>query len=186
MLKLAAICIGILVLLAVPATALAQPEACGFYGLASIKGQDVENGTMIKAWIGGNVIETTQTSSLSADGNTWDYSIKITENGNEYDGEMIVFTIGPNDLRAGSAIWQAGGHDRLDLNGTEQVPLTDPEITLSPSEGIATRIWGQGSIPTKSLLLDSMINRPAPLLSITTAHSRWLWPHPIRLPEPIS
>jgi len=133
----------------IPATALAQPDVCGFYGKAAIKGQDVSNGTVIKAWIGGKKVDETTTNTVTADGITTNYQITIENGQNNYDGKTITFTIGPDDLMAGTAIWKAGARDRLDLNGTEEMPspnspLPDPSITLIPTEGIATRISGEG------------------------------------------
>ena len=133
----------------IPAAALAQPDVCGFYGKAAIKGQDVSNGTVIKAWIDGKKVAETVTSTVTADGITTDYSIKIPNDNYKDNTTKITFTIGSDDLVAGTAFWKSGGNDRLDLNGNEEMPsptspLPDPGITLIPTEGIATRISGEG------------------------------------------
>ena len=59
--------------------------------------------------------------------------------------------MGPDDLSAGSAQWISGRNDQLDLDGIPgqvlPIELPDPAITLTPTEGVVTRISGEGFTP---------------------------------------
>ncbi len=139
-------------------SALAQgPKVCGFYGYVTIDGEGVYDGTMIKAWIDGTKVCETTTPCTLANCN-YDYYLNIPSDSKDYEGKLIVFTIGSDNRQAGSATWVLGDYSRLDLAAdTEDDPytppatLSDPSITLYPTEGIATQVSGVGFTPGSSV-----------------------------------
>ena len=134
-------------LLLLPTIALAQPNVCAFYGLATLNGVSVDDGTMVKAFIDGVEVSDATTASGS------EYLIKVTGN---YSGKTVVFTVGPDDAPAETAAWEAGGTIKLDLNGipsTAPPELPDASITLNPEEGLVTQVSGAGFIPNSSVTL---------------------------------
>lgn len=154
--KVTAAALTVLVLLLCPVMTMAQPEVCGFYGYATVDGQSVPNGAPIKAWIDGSMVEQT-TTPCKLDNCPYDYIIKIEDAGS-YAGKTITFTVGSEDMKAGSAVWTAGGYTQKNLDATEGATspstppvATDPAITLSPGEGIATQVSGEGFTPNATV-----------------------------------
>ena len=145
----------LIALVVLPASSVAQPPVCKFYGSATIEGQSVQNGTLIKAWIDGKVVTTTTTSPFTVGSYSYDYEITVEEEGSaQYTGKTIIFTVGSDDLQAGTAIWAAGDNEKLNLDGKEDTSLQelpDPSITLTPTEGLVTRISGEGFSPGSTI-----------------------------------
>ena len=136
-------------------SALAQPPVCAFYGYATIDGDEVNNGTIIKAWIDGTVVYQV-TTPCQLTGYDYDYYMSITDDSNDYEGKTINFTIGTDNKQAGSATWISGEHFALDLKAdstanSTPASLPNPSITLYPPEGIATQISGKGFTPGSSV-----------------------------------
>jgi hypothetical protein len=132
-------------LLLLPAIAVAQPSVCGFYGSVTLNGASVDNGTMVKAFIDGEEVSDTNTTSGSQ------YFIKVA---GKYSGKTVVFTVGPDDAPAETALWEAGENISLDLNGipsTAPPELPDASIELNPAEGLVTQVSGEGFIPNSSV-----------------------------------
>ncbi len=154
MLKLLAVIFVSLILLATPAISLGQgPPVCGFYGYATIDGEGVDDGTEIKAWIDNVMVGSVETYPLPIEGYTYNYALTTKDN-KDHTGETVILTIGPNDLIGGSAEWGGGDNIHLDLDADADAPpatLSDPAITLYPSEGIATQISGEGFTPNSSI-----------------------------------
>jgi len=144
----------VLVLFACSDIAVAQPPTCGFYGNADIEGQSVPDGTWVKAWIDGKEVESVKTQQYTEGNSSYNYKIKIDDQGG-FDGKTIVFTVGSLDLQAGTAEWTSGENSRLNLNGLEseshQSLPQNPSITLTPTEGLVTRIEGEGYNPGSDL-----------------------------------
>jgi len=92
-----------------PYAAKGQPQVCGYYGTVTLDGAPVPDGTAVKAWIDGEVAAETTTSTYGGD-SVYDISIPGV-----YEGETVTFTIGEDDILAGTAIWVTGEFFNLDL-----------------------------------------------------------------------
>jgi len=101
----------LIAMLVLPATALAQPSVCGFYGKVTLNGVNVPDGTTVKAWV--NSTQVGKTSTITNEG---DY-VYILYVAGDYAGENMFFTVGDaNTPAAESELWKARANKRIDLS----------------------------------------------------------------------
>ncbi len=127
--------LAMVMLLLLPAVAMAQPNVHGFYGSVMLDGQSVGDGTTVTAMIDGEDVATTTT-----DGS--DYSIKVA---GDYAGKTVSFVVGDEMSPATQAAWEAGKNTRLDLSAVSEAGPVGLE--LMPAEGVATNVYGSGFTP---------------------------------------
>ena len=112
-----------------------------FYGLVTLSGSSVPDGTVVSAWVRG--AKCANVATVLGDGSSW-YSIdvpadeaetpEIVEGGTE--GEVIVFEIGGIGAEQ-TAVWHTGTFVRLDLSGQNPSPslgTVSPDNASCPQE----------------------------------------------------
>lgn len=120
--------LAVMVLLLMPAAVWAQPKVCKFYGEVTLDGEPVPDGTIVRAWVEGEVINEIKTIGS-------DYNINVPPGKSEksFAGKTVKFTIKEEDIPAGSAKWEAGGVKKFDLAA---ITITTFSVTnLSISKG---------------------------------------------------
>ena len=130
----------VVTLFLLPIVAQAQPNVSGFYGDVTLDGVPVEDGTVIKAWIDNGVAGTVETTGAS-------YVISINGEGQDFTDKVVTFTVGVDDNAvAESGTFVKGAQVALNLTAASIPPTDEPiGITLSPSEGSATNVIGEGA-----------------------------------------
>ncbi len=139
--------IGILAtLLLLPSTTHAQPNVCGFYGTVTLDGALVEDGTLVKAWIDREEVASTTTyTNTDVDPPIHSYySFTIDGTGNDFEGKVVVFTVGEDDVMvAERGIFEKGANIALNLNSAHMGPqIGSPTIALIPNKANATNVCG--------------------------------------------
>ncbi|MBC7260832.1 MAG: hypothetical protein H5T63_02365, partial [Chloroflexi bacterium] len=161
------------------------PVPCTFYGAVSVAGQNVPNGTVVSAWIGG--IRYAETTTLTYQGLS-SYSLAVPGDDPEtpqkeggVSGETIVFKIG--DLLANeTAAWQEGEINWLNLTAAGAAPTATPSRTASPTGTNTPTMTGipSTSTPTRSATSTATATRsPTPTYTSavptpTTAPTTWI------------
>ena len=138
----------VVILLLLPTVALAQPNVSGFYGDVTLDGVAVADGTVVKAWI-----DNVEAGSVTTTGSS--YNIQINGEGQDYADKVVIFTVGADDAQVSeSGTFVKGSNTALNLTGAS-VPDTgdDIQITLSPSEGTATNVIGEGAAFNNSVYI---------------------------------
>lgn len=103
-----------------PAVALAQaPDASWFYGDVVIDGVAAPDGTVVSAWIEGNMTDSTTTS-----GGT--YALTVGELGRSYPGATVTFKVDGTNTGV-TRTWTAGEPFKTDLTVGEGGPVTPGE-----------------------------------------------------------
>jgi hypothetical protein len=102
-----------------PAVALAQPEACWFYGDVVVNGVAAEDGTVVSAWIEGNMTASTTTDDGS-------YVLTVGEFGKGYPGATVTFKVDGTNTGV-TRTWTAGEPFKTDLTVGEGGPVTPGE-----------------------------------------------------------
>ena len=124
-------------LLVLAGSAQAAPPALPYspYGIVTLDGATVPDGTMIAAYCGGNVVRSTQTTTH--EGAAWYYDLDIPGDDSETvvtegcaAGEQVYFYIG-SDLADQAVPWMSGVSRRLDLSRSLSRSLTWDRSTLS-------------------------------------------------------
>ena len=130
----------VVTLFLLPLVAQAQPNVSGFYGDVTLDGVAVEDGTVVKAWIDNGMAGTCETTGAS-------YQISINGEGQDYTDKTVTFTVGADDNAvAESGTFVKGAQMALNLTAASIPPTDEPiGITLSPSEGAATNVIGEGA-----------------------------------------
>ncbi len=128
------VCIVLMIVLLLPAGVQAQPDVCGFYGLVTLNGSTVSDGTVVKAWIDSIVVGSAATTNSQ-------YILYV---GGNYPGKVVTFAVGEGQYVAPqTAVWEAGANKNVNLNASSR-PASPPQIELSPAAGILTTITGEG------------------------------------------
>lgn len=117
-----------------PAVALAQPEVSWFYGDVVVDGEAAEDGTVVSAWIEGNMTASTTTS----DG---EYVLAVGEPGKTYPGATVTFQV-DGTATGVTRTWVAGEPFLTDLTIGEGpiTPGVDLEVVVSWTEGNSTLV----------------------------------------------
>ena len=103
-----------------PAVALAQPEVSWFYGDVVVDGEAAPDGTVVSAWIGGNM-----TASITTSGGA--YVLAVGEPGKTFPGATVTFKVDGTDTGV-TRTWTAGEPFETDLTIGEGVgPVTPGE-----------------------------------------------------------
>jgi len=102
-----------------PAVALAQPEVSWFYGDVVVNGEAAEDGTVVSAWIGGNM-----TASITTSGG--EYVLAVGEPGKTYPGATVTFKVDGTNTGV-TRTWTAGEPFKTDLTVGEGGPVTPGE-----------------------------------------------------------
>ena len=130
----------LIAMLIIPTAALSQPAVCNFHGTVTINGGNVTDGTSVKAWIDGLLVEETSTTTYEGDSV---YSLNVE--GNHF-GKTVAFTVS-NAAAAESALWEAGAVKEVNLTA-------GPSITVTPvsgSPGSIVSVVGAGFTPGLSV-----------------------------------
>ncbi len=134
--------LAVVMLLLLPVVAQAAPNVNGFYGSVSLNGASVEDGTTVTAQVGGEDVATTTTSNA-------EYIINVA---GMYEGETVSFVVGDGNAPAmETAAWVAGDNQELDLNAYPSVKGVN--LTVTPSEGIATTVCGENFTPNRMVTI---------------------------------
>jgi hypothetical protein len=143
----AVVLLAVVALLLFPAAAFAQnpPELpCRFYGTVALDGEDVPDGTVVKAVVSGT--EFTTTTPAAGYGPS-SYAVLIEQpDGATYDGASVTFTIG-GEAADQTATWISGGNVNTDVSSGE---ATTP-VGGSPITSVVANSLPAGSAPTASL-----------------------------------
>lgn len=148
--------------------AVAQPQLPStFYGSASIDGQPVPNGTLVRAYIDGvDCTQGTGASGTFAEGNSAAYVVHVIhesqKEGCGREGKTVTFRIG-DATPSQTAPWRAGPR-QLDLNAGSGQPVPLPTATpVTPTVPAST----PAGTPTASPA--DLITRTPPATSGTDA-----------------
>lgn len=123
-----------LVLMQMAVVALAPPPLpSSFWGMVTVNGEPVAEGTVISAWIGGvKYAEDVATVYAGYEGCYYAFNVPGDQVGTEpieggVEGDTIIFRIG--DLEAQeSAEWHGGTNARLDLTVSDDEPVSCREL----------------------------------------------------------
>ena len=129
----------VVTLFLLPMVALAQPNVSGFYGEVTLDGVDVEDGTVVKAWI-----DNVEAGSVTTTGSS--YNIQINGEGQDFADKVVTFTVGADDNAvAESGTFVKGSNTALNLTAASVPDAGVLGITLSPEKGTATNVIGIGA-----------------------------------------
>ena len=124
------VAVVVLAMFLLPAVALAQPEASWFYGDVVVDGEAAPDGTVVSAWIEGNMTASTPTS----DG---EYVLTVGEPGKTYPGATVTFQI-DGSATGVTRTWVQGEPFETDLTIGEGVITPGVDILVDP-------IWAAGN-----------------------------------------
>jgi len=113
-----------------PAVALAQPEVSWFYGDVVVDGEAAEDGTVVSAWIEGNMTASTTTSG-------GEYVLAVGEPGKTFPGATVTFKVDGTDTGV-TRTWVQGEPFETDLTIGEG-PIT-PGVEID-----VVAVWSVGN-----------------------------------------
>lgn len=154
-LKIALAALTLLALLLAPVSVFAQapPQTCRFYGSATLNGNPAPDGTVVKAWIGEEVVGGPITVE---DGK---YSLDVS---GKYAGETVDFTLTDKDFAAGSGTWEAKGVKKVDLSySSTDLCVFYGSVTLAGepvSAETPVKAWIGGEVVEETTTIDSKYN----------------------------
>ena len=132
--------LAVVALVLFPTIAFAETpptQPCRFYGTVQVDGADVEDGTIITAWIDGNETATTTTPGPAEYGDS-SYQISIIEPaGKTFDGKPVTFKIGASGAEQ-TGTWTLGIGFKLDLSVGEAPVIPGGAIIKSVVLGNST------------------------------------------------
>ena len=154
----------------IPALALIPPLPSSFYGTVKVNGENIADGTMVKALINGQVYATgyTQTyegnSVYSLDIPGDDSSTTTIEGGR--DGDTVQFMIGEAQA-VETGIWKSATNANVNLTATVAAPLNTPQATPTPVP-TQTPIKLPKKLPTATTYVEPQPTEPVSFPTLTS------------------
>jgi hypothetical protein len=162
-----------------PALALIPPLPSSFYGTVKVNGENVADGTMVKALVNGQVYATGYTQTY--EGNSVyaidipgdDSSSTAIEGGR--DGDTVQFMIG-EVLTVETGTWKSATNVNVNLTGSAAAPLNTPQATptpvptqtaIKPPKKVPTATSQVEPAPTERVSYPTLTSEPEP----TRTHS---------------
>ena len=164
-----------------PALALIPPLPSSFYGTVKVNGENITDGTTVKALINGQVYATgyTQTyegnSVYSLDVPGDDSSTTTIEGGR--DNDTIQFMIGEAPASE-TGIWKSATNGNVNLTATVAAPLNTPQATptpvptqtpIKPPKKAPTATTYVEPQPTEPVSFPTLTSEPAPTRTHTSS-----------------
>lgn len=122
--RLLVVALMVAALLSLAPAVLAQPQVSGFYGTVKAGGAAVKDGTIVRAWIGGQQVATTTTKTVGAD-SVYVLNIQGTD---AQVGKKVEFAIGATKA-AESGTYQHGQNVNVNLTFPALPSTGDVDLT---------------------------------------------------------
>jgi hypothetical protein len=158
----------------IPARALIPPLPASFYGTVKVNGENVADGTVVKALINGQVYATGYTQTY--EGNSV-YSIDVPGDDNSStaidggrDGDTVQFMVGEAQA-VETGIWKSARNANVNLTGSVAAPLNTPQPTptavptqtaIKPPKKLPTATTYVEPAPTEQVIYPTLTSEPEP------------------------